>query len=149
MSIRIYSKKAFAIGPGASRDGGEPESFVTVPNSFQDMPEKFVEDPTYKLAVRCGDIIPYQTVPQVPVNTVPPVEPEEDEEEETIDPVEQFYSELKGKNKAETKELAEKYGAEYIDDDKLSINKKRVLEAFKLSIAHDDEEDENAPTTEE
>lgn len=149
MSIRIYSKKAFAIGPGASRDGGELESFVTVPGSFQDMPEKFVEDPTYKLAVRYGDIIPYQAVPQVPVNAVPSVESEPEEEDE-VDPVAEFYSELKGKNKAETKELAEKYGAEYREDDKLSNNKKRVLEAFKLSLTEEEENsDESAPTAQE
>ena len=147
MSIRIYFKKAFAIGPGASRDGGEPVSFVTVPNSFQDMPEKFVDDPTYKLAVRCGDIIPYQAVPKVPVDTVPHVEPEEEEE---VDPVAEFYSELKGKNKAETKELAEKYGAEYKEDDKLSNNKKRVFEAFKLSLTDEEENgEESTPTAQE
>lgn len=147
MSVRIYSKKAFAIGPGASRDGGEPESFVTVPGSFQDMPEKFIEDPTYKLAVRCGDIIPYQAATQVPVNIVSSVEPEEEEE---VDPVAEFYSELKGKNKAETQELAEKYGAEYHENDKLSNNKKRVFEAFKLSLTEEEENsEENSSTTQE
>ena len=151
MSIRIYSKKAFSIGPGANRTNGSVENFVTVPMSFQDMPEKYKDDPTFKLAVSCGDITVIEKKAVVPSATIVEPKKEEDKEEEvpeTDDPVEKFYEELKGKKADEVKELAEKYGAEFIDGDKLSVNKKRVLEAYKLSL-EDEEEEGSEEETEE
>ena len=136
MSIRIYSKKAFSIGPGANRIDGSVENFITTPMAFQDMPEKYKDDPTFKLAVSCGDITVIEKKVAVPSATIVESEKEEDEATES-DAVEKFYEELRGKKAEEVKELAEKYGAEFIPDDKLSMNKKRVFEAYKLSI--DDE----------
>ena len=136
MSIRIYSKKAFSIGPGANRIDGSVENFITTPMAFQDMPEKYKDDPTFKLAVSCGDITVIEKKAAIPSASV--VEPENEEDEATeSDAVEKFYEELRGKKAEEVKELAEKYGAEFIPSDKLSMNKKRVFEAYKLSI--DDE----------
>ena len=136
MSIRIYSKKAFSIGPGANRIDGSVENFITTPMAFQDMPEKYKDDPTFKLAVSCGDITVIEK--KATVSSASVVEPENEEDEATEpDAVEKFYEELRGKKAEEVKELAEKYGAEFIPDDKLSMNKKRVFEAYKLSI--DDE----------
>ena len=136
MSIRIYSKKAFSIGPGANRVDGSVENFITTPLAFQDMPEKYKDDPTFKLAVSCGDITVIEK--KATVSSASVVEPENEEDEATeSDAVEKFYEELRGKKAEEVKELAEKYGAEFIPSDKLSMNKKRVFEAYKLSI--DDE----------
>ena len=136
MSIRIYSKKAFSIGPGANRVDGSVENFITTPMAFQDMPEKYKDDPTFKLAVSCGDITVIEK--KATVSSASVVEPENEEDEATeSDAVEKFYEELRGKKAEEVKELAEKYGAEFIPSDKLSVNKKRVFEAYKLSI--DDE----------
>ena len=133
MSIRIYSKKAFSIGPGANRIDGSVENFITTPMAFQDMPEKYKDDPTFKLAVSCGDITVIEK--KATVSSASVVEPENEEDEATeSDAVEKFYEELRGKKAEEVKELAEKYGAEFIHDDKLSMNKKRVFEAYKLSI---------------
>ena len=144
MSIRIYSKKAFSIGPGANRIDGSVENFITTPMAFQDMPEKYKDDPTFKLAVSCGDITVIEKKVAVPSATIVEPEKEEDKEEatETDDPVEKFYEELRGKKADEVKELAEKYGAEFIDGDKLSVNKKRVLEAYKLSLEDEEETEE-------
>ena len=136
MSIRIYSKKAFSIGPGANRIDGSVENFITTPMAFQDMPEKYKDDPTFKLAVSCGDITVIEKKVAIPSDIIIEPENEEDEASES-DAVEKFYEELRGKKAEEVKELAEKYGAEFIPDDKLSMNKKRVFEAYKLSI--DDE----------
>lgn len=152
MSIRIYSKKAFSIGPGANRTNGSVENFVTTPMAFQDMPEKYKDDPTFKLAVSCGDITVIEKKPMVQAAAV--VEPQKEEDEEDgmpdgIDPVEKFYEELKGKKTEEVKELAEKYGAEFVPSDKLSLNKKRVLEAYKLSLEDDAEEEDEEEETEE
>ena len=136
MSIRIYSKKAFSIGPGANRIDGSVENFITTPMAFQEMPEKNKDDPTFKLAVSCGDITVIEK--KATVSSASVVEPENEEDEATeSDAVEKFYEELRGKKAEEVKELAEKYGAEFIPSDKLSMNKKRVFEAYKLSI--DDE----------
>ena len=136
MSIRIYSKKAFSIGPGANRVDGSVENFITTPMAFQDMPEKYKDDPTFKLAVSCGDITVIEK--KATVSSASVVEPENEEDEATeSDAVEKSYEELRGKKAEEVKELAEKYGAEFIPSDKLSMNKKRVFEAYKLSI--DDE----------
>ena len=139
MSIRIYSKKAFSIGPGANRVDGSVENFITTPMAFQDMPEKYKDDPTFKLAVSCGDITVIEKKATVSSASVIEPENEEDKEDEATesDAVEKFYEELRGKKAEEVKELAEKYGAEFIPSDKLSMNKKRVFEAYKLSI--DDE----------
>ena len=136
MSIRIYSKKAFSIGPGANRVDGSVENFITTPMAFQDMPEKYKDDPTFKLAVSCGDITVIEKKVAIPSDIIIEPENEEDEASES-DAVEKFYEELRGKKAEEVKELAEKYGAEFIPSDKLSMNKKRVFEAYKLSI--DDE----------
>lgn len=152
MSIRIYSKKAFSIGPGANRVDGSVENFITTPMAFQDMPEKYKDDPTFKLAVSCGDITVIEKKPMVQAAAVVEPKKEEDEEDETsdtVDPVEKFYEELKGKKADEVKELAEKYGAEFIPSDKLSVNKKRVLEAYKLSLEDDAEEEGSEEETEE
>ena len=145
MSIRIYSKKAFSIGPGANRVDGSVENSITTPMAFQDMPEKYKDDPTFKLAVSCGDITVIEKKAAVPSAAIIEPEKEEDKEEEaseTNDPVEKFYEELRGKKADEVKELAEKYGAEFIDGDKLSVNKKRVLEAYKLSLEDEEETEE-------
>ena len=144
MSIRIYSKKAVSIGPGANRVDGSVENFITTPMAFQDMPEKYTDDPTFKLAVSCGDITVIEKNAAVTSATIVEPEKEEVKEEvpETDDPVEKFYEELRGKKADEVKELAEKYGAEFISSDKLSVNKKRVLEAYKLSLEDEEETEE-------
>ena len=127
-TVRIYSKAAFAIGEGATRNGNI-DQFITVPRSFQDMPEKYVTDATYIAAVKAGMIIPYAPAPVVSV-----VEEKTVEEFETKENVDDFKSELKAMNHAQVKELAEKYNAEFVEGDKLSENKKRVFEAFKLTL---------------
>lgn len=127
MSIRIYSKKAFAIGPGAQRGISEIELFTTIPMAFQDLPEKYASDPTFKLAVQAGDITIVESA-----GDIKKVEAKQDFEESN-DPVAEYYEKLKVMNQDEVKAEAEKYGAEFIDSDKLKENKKRVFEAFKQS----------------
>lgn len=132
-TIRIFSKKAFAFGPGAIQGSDVIENFVTVPGTFQDMPDKYQDDLTFKMAVKYKEVEIVQHEVQVPVT--PKIE--ETKTETESDSVEKFYEELKIKNKDEVKELAEKYGAEFVDSDPLKINKKRVMEAYKLSISEE------------
>lgn len=143
-NIRIYSKKAFAFGSGASRDGKEVDLFVTTPRAFQEMPEKYMADETFKLAVVCGDVIVYNAAQQIAVPTIPSVE----QAEETFDDehsgdtekndkeklISEFRENLKIANAEKVAELANEYGAEFVKTDALKINKKRVMEAYKLTI---------------
>ena len=140
-TIRIYSKAAFAFGPGAQQGTDVIDSFVTVPGAFQDMPEKYTQDPTFKRAVQFHEveIIEKKTFVQahqtkVEVETTAK---DENEDDTAVDPVEKFYEELKGMNKEQTAELAKKYGAEFVEGDALKMNKKRVMEAYKLSITEE------------
>ena len=145
-TIRIFSKRAFAIGPGASRDGSV-DSFITVPNAIQDMPDKYENDKTFRHAVECGDIqimnAPVAVAVAVASASVADKTFDDSENVSSVDPVEEFYESLKIKNKEEVKKLAEEYGAEYIETDKLSQNKKRVFEAYKLSVSNSADSAEN------
>lgn len=141
-NIRIYSKKAFAFGTGASRDGKEVDLFVTTPRAFQEMPEKYMNDATFKLAVTCGDVIVYNDVTKVAVPEIPSVDEsfDDDENKSDIDVVDkeklinEFRENLKIANAEKVEELATQYGAEFVKTDALKINKKRVMEAYKLSF---------------
>lgn len=140
-TIRIYSKAAFAFGPGAQQGTDVIDSFVTVPGSFQDMPEKYTQDPTFKRAVQFHEveIIEKKAFVQAQQTKVE-VETEtenKNEDDTVVDPVEKFYEELKGMNKEQTAEIAKKYGAEFVEGDALKMNKKRVMEAYKLSITEE------------
>lgn len=140
-TIRIYSKAAFAFGPGAQQGTDVIDSFVTVPGAFQDMPEKYTQDPTFKRAVQFHEveIIEKKAFVQAQQTKVE-VETENEnknEDDVAVDPVEKFYEELKGMNKEQTAELAKKYGAEFVEGDALKMNKKRVMEAYKLSITEE------------
>ena len=129
--MRIFSKKAFAIGPGAQKGLDTVELFVTVPKAFQDMPDKYIDDPTFKLAVSSGDIIIADAN-----NTEKKIVDAEfsDVPQETVkDKIEVFYEELKAKNREETLKLADEYSVKYSADDKLGNTKKRVFEAYKLN----------------
>ena len=140
-TIRIYSKAAFAFGPGAQQGTDVIDSFVTVPGAFQDMPEKYTQDPTFKRAVQFHEveIIEKKDFVQAQQTKVEvETETEDKNDDDTaVDPVEKFYEELKGMNKEQTAELAKKYGAEFVEGDALKMNKKRVMEAYKLSIAEE------------
>lgn len=138
-TIRIYSKAAFAFGPGAQQGTDVIDSFVTVPGAFQDIPEKYTQDPTFKRAVQFHEVEIIEKKTFVQANKVEDETTAEDENEDVtvVDPVEKFYEELKGMNKEQTAELAKKYGAEFVEGDALKMNKKRVMEAYKLSTAEE------------
>lgn len=138
-TIRIYSKAAFAFGPGAQQGTDVIDSFVTVPGAFQDMPEKYTQDPTFKRAVQFHEVEIIEKKTFVQVNQAEDETDADDEKmgDTEVDPVEKFYEELKGMNKEQTAELAKKYGAEFVEGDALKMNKKRVMEAYKLSISEE------------
>ena len=140
-TIRIYSKAAFAFGPGAQQGTDVIDSFVTVPGAFQDMPEKYTQDPTFKRAVQFHEVEIIEKKAFVQAQQakaeVETTAEDENEDDTAVDPVEKFYEELKGMNKEQTAELAKKYGAEFVEGDALKMNKKRVMEAYKLFITEE------------
>lgn len=127
-TIRIYSKKAFAIGPGAQRGSTEIESFITIPMSFQDMPDKYINDPTFKLAVKAGDItvINSSAVEKVTEGTKAEID---DQSKATTE--EEFYALLKGMNEEDTIKEADKLGLEREDGEQLKKFKSRIMKAYK------------------
>lgn len=133
--IRIYSKKAFDIGPGADRETSKVESFLTVPGSFQEMPDKYLNDPTFKLAVQCGEIIIMNDAPAVTVAPVA-IEPLKVEEDGADNDklVNEYYEKVKTMNAEEVQVECNKYNATFVKEDKLKENKKRLMEAYKLSL---------------
>ena len=133
--IRIYSKKAFDIGPGADRETSKVESFLTVPGSFQEMPDKYLNDPTFKLAVQCGEIIIMNDAPAVTVAPVA-IEPLKVEEDgaDNDKVVNEYYEKVKTMNAEEVQVECNKYNATFVKEDKLKENKKRLMEAYKLSL---------------
>lgn len=141
-TIRIFSKKAFAFGPGAQHGTDVIDHFITVPGTFQDMPEHYQNDLTFKEACKCGEVevvrVNARSVVhenKVEVKTEDETEtPVEENEIDVEAEVKKFYEDLKTKSATETKELAKKYGADFVEDDQLKINKKRVLEAYKISL---------------
>lgn len=131
MSINIFSSKAFAIGPGAQQGNPEIDLFVTVPGAFQNMPDKYKDDPTFKLAVKAGDI-------RI-VNGMDKEEKIADEFDKQVidhtpkmDETQEFYEKLKVMNREDTIELAEIYDLQIKKDEKLGSFKKRIFEAYKL-----------------
>lgn len=147
MAIRIFSKKAFAIGPGAQQGNPEIESFVTVPNAFQDMPEKYKNDPTFLLAVKCGDI----TVITAANKTAIENEPEKPviDDKAGMSEIEAFYEELKIMNKEDAITLGEKYNVKPKNGEKMGAFKKRILEAYKLSVSDETASEDEAVTDNE
>lgn len=137
-TVRIYSKKAFAIGPGAMQGSDVINSFITTRGAFQDMPAAFVDDPTFKLAVKAGDIVVIDKQNQRKVENQEFEDAEEAEEESdpNAEKVQAYYEELKAMKIDEVEAEAEKYGAEFDKDDKLKNNKKRVLEAYKICLTN-------------
>ena len=141
-TIRIFSKKAFAFGPGAQHGTDVIDHFITVPGTFQDMPEHYQNDLTFKEACKCGEVEVVRVnarsvVHENKVEVKMEDETETTSEESEVDvetEVKKFYEDLKTKSATETKELAKKYGADFVEDDQLKINKKRVLEAYKISL---------------
>lgn len=133
--IRIYSKKSFALGPGAMRGTTDVVSVITVPNAWQDVDEALKNDPTFVLAQKAGDIVITESQPRIFVDTTfEDVKEDTKVEDDTKSKVAEYAEKLKLMNADEVEEAAKEFGAEFLKDDKLKENKKRVLVAYKLSL---------------
>lgn len=139
--IRIWSRACFAIGPGASRDGRVIDSFMTVPGAFQDMDERYMEDPTFKAAVAAGDIQIMTAKPQVAMD-VKPVDAPETPADDHVETIDEYKERVKAMSAEEVASECEKYGAEFVNSDKLKDNKRRLMEAYKLANSDDSDDEE-------
>ena len=139
--IRIWSRACFAIGPGASRDGRVIDSFITVPGAFQDMDERYMEDPTFKAAVAAGDIQIMTAKPQVAVD-VKHVDVPEAHVDDHVETIDEYKERVKAMSAEEVASECEKYGAEFVNSDKLKDNKRRLMEAYKLANSDDSDDEE-------
>lgn len=139
--IRIWSRACFAIGPGASRDGKVIDTFYTVPGAFQDMDERYTEDPTFKAAVASGDIQVMTAKVQVPVD-VKHVDVPETPEINHVETIDEYKERVKAMSAEEVATECEKYGAEFVNSDKLKDNKRRLMEAYKLAHSDDSDDEE-------
>lgn len=139
--IRIWSRACFAIGPGASRDGKVIDSFITVPGAFQDMDERYTEDPTFKAAVAAGDIQVMAAKPQVAMD-VKHIDIPEVTAATTEETVDEYKERVKAMSAEEVASECEKYGAEFVNSDKLKDNKRRLMEAYKLAHSEDADDEE-------
>lgn len=139
--IRIWSRACFAIGPGASRDGKVIDSFITVPGAFQDMDERYMEDPTFKAAVAAGDIQIMTAKPQVAMD-VKHVDVPETPDDNHVETIDEYKERVKAMSAEEVASECEKYGAEFVNSDKLKDNKRRLMEAYKLANSDDSDDEE-------
>lgn len=139
--IRIWSRACFAIGPGASRDGRVIDSFMTVPGAFQDMDERYMEDPTFKAAVAAGDIQIMTAKPQVAMD-VKHVDVPEAPVVDHVETIDEYKERVKAMSAEEVASECEKYGAEFVNSDKLKDNKRRLMEAYKLANSDDSDDEE-------
>lgn len=138
--MRIFSKKAFAIGPGAQRGSDEINSFITVPGAFQDMPDGYKNDPTFLLAVKAGDIT---IVDSKATEKMVQEQKTEINDKAEMTRVQAFYEELKVMKGDELEKMAEKLGVEHKDNETVKNFKKRIMEAYKLADAEENGSDED------
>ena len=141
--IRIFSKKAFALGPGAIRDTDIIETFVTVPGTFQSIDEKLTSDPTFKLAVKAREIEIVNAGNQKSLENNEVIATGDDGKS-GASTLEEYYNTLKVMNKESVIKEAEKLNVKLTGDEKLSTIKKMVFEAYKL-VNEDDGEPEGDP----
>lgn len=137
--MRIFSKKSFALGEGVTKNNPDGVSIVTVPGTFQTIPDYLVSDPMFKAAKAEGSIL-------VVNDKNDEAKAEATASEGAVKDLnvksdaEKFYEELKAKDRDQTLEIAEQYGIKVAADTKLGKIKQMIMSAYK-SAANETEED--------
>ena len=137
--MRIFSKKSFALGEGVTKNNPDGVSIVTVPGTFQTIPDYLVNDPMFKAAKVEGSILVVNDK-----NDEAKAEATANEgnvkDLNVKSDAEKFYEELKAKDRDQTLEIAEQYGIKVAADTKLSKIKQMIMSAYK-SAANETEEE--------
>lgn len=140
--MRIFSKKSFALGEGVTKNNPDGVSIVTVPGTFQTIPDYLINDPMFKAAKAEGSIL-------VVNDKNDEAKAEATASEGAVKDLnvksdaEKFYEELKGKDRDQTLEIAEQYGVKVAADTKLGKIKQMIMTAYKSAAAEADEEEES------
>lgn len=127
--MQIFSKGSYQFGPGHKKDGSV-EKFVTSPKAFQDMPEKFADDPLFKDCVKLGlvRIAGKPTVEEVETvindNEVDPKQAE----------LEEIYVNIKSMDIEQLVSTAEELGLSLTGDEKAKELRKIIYSARKKEI---------------
>ena len=140
--MRIFSKKSFALGEGVTKNNPDGVSIVTVPGTFQTIPDYLVSDPMFKAAKAEGSIL-------VVNDKNDEAKAEATASEGAVKDLnvksdaEKFYEELKGKDRDQTLEIAEQYGIKVAADTKLGKIKQMIMTAYKSAATEAEEEEES------
>ena len=125
--MQIFSKAAFSFGPGLKKDGTS-ERFTTIPNVFQDMPDKFSDDALFKDCVKLG-LVQIVSGLKVVEKSVPEPAPVVDEVPSSSDELSEFEATLKGTKKADLIAIAEDAGIHLTGDETVKDLRKVLYEA--------------------
>ena len=125
--MQIFSKAAFSFGPGLKKDGTS-ERFTTIPNVFQDMPDKFSDDPLFKDCVKLG-LVQIVSGLKVVEKAAPAPEPVADEVPSAADELSEFEATLKGTKKSDLITMAEEVGINLTGDETAKDLRKILYEA--------------------
>lgn len=128
--MKIFSKKAFAIGEGVTQSNPDGTCFVTQAGAFHTIPDDFANDPMLKAAVAEGSIIIMDGKSDSKVendfvdnSNVKEVTPKTEEEA--------FYEELKVKSRDEAIKMAEEMGIKLEGNEKTGKIKSLVMNAYR------------------
>lgn len=129
--MRIYSKKAFAIGEGVTKADPTGKCIITVPGTFQTIPDELHSDPMLVAAMNEGSIVLVDSQEKQKVV----------ESTETAGSVvtggdggndeQAFYEELKTKTKDEAIAMAEDFGLKLTGDESAKKIKQMVMTAYR------------------
>lgn len=140
--MRIFSKKSFALGEGVTKNNPDGVSIVTVPGTFQTIPDYLVNDPMFKAAKAEGSILVVNDKNDEAKAEATASEGAVKDLNAKSD-AEKFYEELKGKDREQTLEIAEQYGIKVAADTKLGKIKQMIMTAYKSATAEAEEEEES------
>lgn len=140
--MRIFSKKSFALGEGVTKNNPDGVSIVTVPGTFQTIPDYLANDPMFKAAKAEGSILVVNDKNDEAKAEATASEGAVKDLNAKSD-AEKFYEELKGKDREQTLEIAEQYGIKVAADTKLGKIKQMIMTAYKSAVAEAEEEEES------
>lgn len=143
--MKIFAKRAFDLGTGINKYTGEINSCVTVPMAFSEIPDEKINHPLFKLAVAEGSIIVVNDK-EKQKNVESSLEKGEfknNTTKENMTTIEEYYELLKSKNREEVLKEAERLNVYLTGDESNNLLKKKVFEAYKISLKENDEEVES------
>lgn len=128
--MKIFSKKAFAIGEGVTQANPIGTCIVTQPGGFQTIPDSMAKDPMLQAAIAEGSIVIVDNENKSKIendfvdnSNVKEVTPKSEEEA--------FYEELKLKSRDEAIKMAEDMDIKLDGTEKTGKIKSLIMNAFR------------------